>query len=81
MSPNCDDALTSLYQYLDAELDKATSAGIRGHLDECRDCAGMYGFEQRLRQVVKDRLAEDVPEEFITRLRAALKTEQAAAAE
>ncbi len=72
---NCDDALNNLYTYLDREADEATSAGIRSHLDDCGHCAQSFDFERRLKQVVRDRLAEEVPQEFIARLRAAIAKE------
>jgi mycothiol system anti-sigma-R factor len=72
---NCDEALEKLYQYLDSELDSATSEGIRAHLDKCGYCSGSFDFEKRLKLVVKERLAEEVPPQFILRLRDALDAE------
>ncbi len=74
---HCDDALASLYQYLDKELEEASAAQIRLHLDECGECVRRYDFETRLKTVVRERLAEDVPEEFIIRLRRVLADEGA----
>ena len=73
---DCDDALTNLYQYLDAEMDDASSATIRAHLDECNGCNERFDFESRLKIVVHERLAEEVPPEFIQRLREALEAER-----
>jgi mycothiol system anti-sigma-R factor len=75
----CDDALTNLYQYLDKELNTASSQTIKAHLDECNGCSDMFDFENRLKTVVHDRLAEDVPPEFIDRLHQALRDESASA--
>jgi len=75
-SSDCDDALASLYQYLDQELNTASSETIRAHLDECHGCNGRFDFERRLKTVVNDRLSEDVPPEFLDRLRQALSDEQ-----
>jgi mycothiol system anti-sigma-R factor len=72
---DCDDALANLYSYLDQELNAANSATIRSHLDDCTGCTGRFDFESRLKAVVHDRLAEDVPPEFIDRLRQALADE------
>jgi mycothiol system anti-sigma-R factor len=71
----CDEALTNLYQYLDRELDSANSERIRAHLDGCSGCFDIYEFELRLKIVVRERLSEEVPPEFIARLRAALARE------
>jgi mycothiol system anti-sigma-R factor len=72
---HCDEALTNLYQYLDREMESADSERIRSHLVECTGCMDIYEFEVRLKVVVRERLAEEVPAEFIERLRAALARE------
>jgi mycothiol system anti-sigma-R factor len=72
---NCDEALTNLYQYLDREMDSANSERIRAHLDDCSGCLDIFEFEVRLKIVVRERLSEEVPPEFIDRLRAALARE------
>jgi mycothiol system anti-sigma-R factor len=72
---NCDEALTNLYQYLDREMDSANSDRIRAHLRDCSGCFDVFEFEVRLKVVVKERLSEEVPPEFIDRLRAALARE------
>ncbi len=72
---HCDEALTNLYQYLDREMESADSDRIRAHLGECGGCFDIYEFEVRLKVVVRERLAEEVPPEFIDRLRAALARE------
>jgi anti-sigma factor (TIGR02949 family) len=72
---NCDEALTNLYQYLDREMGSADSDRIRAHLDDCSGCLDVFEFEVRLKIVVRERLAEEVPPQFIERLRAALAKE------
>jgi mycothiol system anti-sigma-R factor len=72
---NCDEALEKLYEYLDSELDEATTEGIRSHLDDCGHCYGGFDFELRLKVVVRERLSEEVPPQFIARLRTALDQE------
>lgn len=74
---NCDEALESLYQYLDDEMDDATASEIRSHLDGCGGCHDSFDFEMRLKVVVRQRLSEEVPESFIAKLRAALEQEAA----
>lgn len=72
---NCDEALARLYEYLDSELDDVTAEGIRSHLDKCGECTGGFDFERRLKAVVRERLSEDVPQQFINRLRSAIQKE------
>ena len=73
----CDDALTNLYQYLDREIETTTSEVIRAHLEDCSGCLRSFDFEARLQIVVKERLAEEVPPEFLDRLRDAIAREAA----
>ena len=71
----CDDALTNLYQYLDREVEITSIEQIRAHLDDCSGCLRSFDFESRLRIVIRERLSEEVPFEFIERLREALARE------
>ena len=73
----CDDALTNLYQYLDGEIEASTSEVIRAHLEDCSGCLKSFDFEARLQIVVRERLAEEVPAEFLERLRDAIAREAA----
>jgi anti-sigma factor (TIGR02949 family) len=73
----CDDALTNLYQYLDREIEASTTEVIRAHLEDCSGCLKSFDFEARLQIVVRERLAEDVPDEFLQRLRDAIAREAA----
>jgi anti-sigma factor (TIGR02949 family) len=74
-TPDCDDALANLYEYLDSEMEDAEASQIREHLDDCSGCHSRFDFETRLRIVVRERLSEEVPPEFIARLRSALERE------
>jgi mycothiol system anti-sigma-R factor len=76
MSRECDEALANLYKYLDAELDTATTERIRHHLDDCPGCMAPFDFESRLKTVVRERLDEDVPDSFVSKLHQALEKEQ-----
>ncbi len=73
MSEPCDDALTSLYLFLDEEMPEAETVRIRQHLADCPPCVGHFEFESRLKRVVRERLAEEVPPDVIDRFRAALR--------
>lgn len=74
-SRECDDALTNLYRYLDRETDVTSVEQIRDHLDDCSGCLRSFDFEARLKIVIRERLSEEVPTEFIQRLRQALARE------
>lgn len=75
MSQECDEALANLYLYLDAELEQIESEEIRAHLDECPGCIHSFDFEKRLKLVVRQRLNEEVSDEFVARLRQAINDE------
>jgi mycothiol system anti-sigma-R factor len=77
-SHECDDALTNLYLYLDREIEATTSEVIRAHLEDCTGCLRSYDFEARLKVVVRERLSEEVPAEFLERLRQAIAREASA---
>lgn len=76
MSEYCDQALAEIYLYLDRELTWWRRRRIRRHLAECPPCMNGFSFERRLKVVVRQRLAEEVPPEFVDRLHAALRSEQ-----
>lgn len=71
----CGDALDQIYQYLDAELDEATSASVRGHLDDCGPCFESFDFELRLKRVIRRCLSEDMPETLEARVRELIRQE------
>lgn len=71
---HCDDALHDVYSYLDKEVNWYRSWVIRRHLAGCPPCERAYVFEERLRVVVRDRLREEVPPEFLERLRRVIDT-------
>jgi anti-sigma factor (TIGR02949 family) len=73
---SCDEALTNVYTYLDRELSSWRAWRIRRHLRACDHCCAAFGFEERLRVVIRSRLQEDVPPEFLERLRQVLRTDQ-----
>ncbi len=75
MSDRCDEALANLYLYLDSELDRVSSDRIRAHLADCPPCEHVFSFEHRFKLVVRERLREEVPPEFIAKIRAVLSSE------
>jgi mycothiol system anti-sigma-R factor len=66
---NCQETLEKLWQYLDKELDGASSSELQRHLDECRQCFSKVEFEQQLRAMVRRSCAcEQAPLELRERL-------------
>lgn len=72
---DCEDALHELYQFLDGELTEDRRSAIRQHLDECHPCAQPYDFEAELREVVRRKCQEQVPDSLVAKVRAALESE------
>ena len=72
----CDEALSNVYGYLDREVNWYRSWQIRRHVGECDGCGRAFTFEQRLQLVIRERLHEEVPPEFLARLRQALQTDR-----
>jgi mycothiol system anti-sigma-R factor len=70
---NCGDALHQLYEFLDGELTDEKRTAIADHLDHCAPCDEAAKFETELRHVIADRCQEEVPEDLMHRIAAALK--------
>ncbi|MGH7458627.1 MAG: anti-sigma factor family protein [Longimicrobiaceae bacterium] len=51
---DCQEALRSLFAYLDGELEGARRRDVEAHLERCRSCFSRAEFEQHL----KEHLAE-----------------------
>ncbi len=71
----CQEAVEKVYHYLDRELTWWKKARIRRHLKTCAPCRGAYGFEERLRVVVRERSQDDIPDDVVNRLREMLRDE------
>ena len=71
----CADAVDRLYPYLDGEMTTLQRWKVRWHLRKCPPCEGAYGFEERLKVIVHDRLQEDCPDELVDRLRGLIRDE------
>jgi mycothiol system anti-sigma-R factor len=75
-TPECQGALHELYGYLDGELTDERRAAIHQHLDDCQPCAEPYDFEAELREVIRRKCQEQVPDSLMDKVRAALAREQ-----
>jgi mycothiol system anti-sigma-R factor len=72
---DCEDALHELYGFLDGELTDERRKRIHRHLDDCQPCAEPYDFEAELRQIVRRKCQEQVPDHLVAKVRAALDLE------
>jgi mycothiol system anti-sigma-R factor len=69
---DCEDALHELYGFLDGELTDDRRKLIQHHLDDCQPCAEPYDFEAELRSVIRAKCQEQVPDDLMDKVRAAL---------
>lgn len=76
---NCNEATENLYSYLDQELDDATAAAVRDHLEACGGCCDGFDFERRLKQIVHDHLSEEMPSGLVDRVRDLIQQERTGA--
>ena len=72
----CDDALHTIYHYLDGELTDERRAQIQAHLEACPPCFEGYDFEAELRLVIAKKCIEQVPESLRARIAGAIDHER-----
>jgi mycothiol system anti-sigma-R factor len=58
---DCQDALHTLYVYLDGELTPERRSAIRRHLEECSPCLQAFDFEAELKKMVARSCRDQVP--------------------
>jgi mycothiol system anti-sigma-R factor len=75
VSVDCEEAVHSLYTYLDGELTEIRREEIRVHLDWCGPCGGAAEFEAELRRIIANRCRDRVPQTLIERIAAAIDEE------
>ena len=72
--PDCAQALTQLYGFLDGELTVERKVVIRSHLDHCTDCLEAFDFEAELRVVISSHCRSDsVPQALRERIQRAIE--------
>jgi mycothiol system anti-sigma-R factor len=70
--PECQEALDTLYRFLDGELTETRRSEIEHHLEACSPCLGAFDFEAELKVVIARRCRDEVPETLRRRVAAAL---------
>ena len=71
-SGGCEDALHTLYDFLDGELTAERRAAIQAHLDDCAPCLHAFDFEADLKLLVARSCRDQVPESLRVRVAWAL---------
>jgi mycothiol system anti-sigma-R factor len=75
VSDPCQDAIATLYSYLDGELTLERRERIEYHLEECSPCFAAFGFEAELKAVIARKCRDDVPDSLRQRVAEALRAE------
>jgi mycothiol system anti-sigma-R factor len=69
---DCQDALHTLYHYLDGELTDDRRQAIQRHLSACAPCLHAFDFEAELKTVIARSCRDQVPERLRIRIVQAL---------
>jgi len=75
VSDPCQDAIATLYSFLDGELTSERRERIQYHLEECSPCFAAFGFEAELKAVIARKCRDDVPDSLRRRVAEALRAE------
>jgi mycothiol system anti-sigma-R factor len=65
---NCQDALHTLYDYLDGELTEDRREAIQRHLNQCSPCFHAFGFEAELKAVIARSCRDQLPGHLRTKI-------------
>ncbi len=68
----CQEAIHTLYHFLDGELTDQRRHAIMQHLDECGPCLDAFDFEAELKLVIARKCRDQVPNDLRERVRQAL---------
>jgi len=66
---DCQKVLSSLYSYIDNDLEPSVIVEIRTHIELCRACFGCLEFEQLLRQQMKSKTHHSCPDKVKLRIK------------
>lgn len=69
---DCQDALHTLYSYLDGELTEERRRAISRHLDRCEPCLHAFDFEAELKSVVARSCRDQVPDHLRAKIARAI---------
>jgi mycothiol system anti-sigma-R factor len=73
---DCEEAVHTLYHFLDGELTAERKANIQHHLEECSPCLDAFDFEAELKLLVARKCRDQVPEALRIRIAEILANER-----
>jgi mycothiol system anti-sigma-R factor len=71
-SGDCQEAVETLYRYLDGELTPERRDAIKRHLDECSPCLRAFDFEVELKTFIAKSCRDQVPDDLWRKITDAL---------
>jgi len=72
---NCQEALKNLYEFIDKDLDQATEAEIKVHLEHCNGCLGKFEAERLFKEMIRTKAGgEKVSDEMRARILAGIES-------
>jgi mycothiol system anti-sigma-R factor len=72
-TPDCRQALTELFTYLDGEMGADERHQVAQHLDRCSDCLETFEFHHELRALIAQRCRTEAPESLKDRILGAIE--------
>ena len=73
---DCDELFGKLDLLMDRELPQQELDRLEDHLHQCLPCADRRDFEGQLRSVLRERCADQAPEDLVRRIRERLQLPQ-----
>jgi len=70
--PDCQEAIHTLYHFLDGELTEDRRLEIQRHLEECSPCLEAFDFEAELKVMIARKCRDQVPSQLRARVALAL---------
>jgi mycothiol system anti-sigma-R factor len=71
--PDCNEAIHTLYEFLDGELTLQRRSEIQAHLEACLPCFQAYDFEAELRLMISRKCRDTAPPALHDRVSDALR--------
>jgi mycothiol system anti-sigma-R factor len=72
VTSECQEAIATLYTFLDGELSPRRRAQIEQHLHRCSPCLEAFDFEAELKLLIARHCRDEVPESLRMRVQAVL---------
>jgi mycothiol system anti-sigma-R factor len=66
--PECTEILREIERFLDDEVEPSVRARVEAHLGDCSPCTDRADFQRHLKELVRQRCAEEVPASLLERI-------------